>query len=410
MKKQKSLLIRAVAVFGIPTVIFISGESKAATTTVRREPAPIHIQNNINITSRPQIHDTRPSPDVQQLRYTEEPAPVTKPVPAPAPVAKPVQRSEPVRQPAPQPAPRKAGNKSTIADPFFQPAQGNIGSVTEIGWSKNSYNFKIPALNPEIVDNPGGFFPGITGNWKSTSLYIKEDLSYGITDDLSIIGSITYSMDNFRMGWGDADGSVDKGKDSGFGQYGIGIQWQFMDSSEWIGYIGTYYQHQEMANLIILDTKIGKKVNNSTVVYGIGRLWGVNWRTDSYGNGLEDADGYVAYLALETEVDISLFIEGGVGVFTALDDQWSLELETLLGDYEWHSQLGISAKVSFQPTDRFSIGLLGRMSIWDSANSKDDIGLYMWNDKKNLAPGFVGNAKMKDYSDMSLGLRIQLYF
>jgi len=377
MKKQLSLFIRAAAAVGI-TAIF-GGDALAAQTTT------VNVHHQV---------DVRPAAGRTFYTAQQQRGPV-----APE-AARPVTTTPVTAQPARAATTTAPLNVKHLADPFFQPTTGQIGSVTDIGWTRNSYDFKVDYL-PVNFD----------GSWEARSLFLKQDLSYGITDYLVVIGSVRLGHDEFKMSFVDPAYSSVRNTDSGFNQYGIGLQWKFVDNNEWVGLIGGYYQWQEVANAFILDTKLGYKVQGSTV-YGLGRMWGVNWSENSYGNGVTDnSDPLRAslFIAFDRDVDNSVFVEGGVGIFTPLDDQWSFNLEAIYGYYDWHSQLGIFGSINYQPIETFAISLYGRVSAWDSANSGTNFEMWWW-DRNTPEALPVGNTKLSGYSDIAFGIKAFMSF
>ncbi|MDR1207637.1 MAG: hypothetical protein LBK26_04470 [Rickettsiales bacterium] len=312
--------------------------------------------------------------------------------PAPAPVQS--KRAETAKQ--------KSVRKYHLAHPFFQPTQGRIGSITDIGWSKNSYDFAFQNVVPAQID-----FIGQTGNWNATELFIKEDLSFGITDTVAIIGSARYGQNTLEMNWDGPTIPNDKNTNSGFDQWGIGLQWRFYEDADWISSISGYYQWNETANAFLADAKLGYKIANSTI-YGLVRAWSVGWKDNSYGNGVTNDAGQVTFFAFKRDIDRSLYLEGGAGLFSALNDDWSVNVELTFGDYDWHSQAGINAGLFYQPLQSFAIGLYGRMSAWDSANGGDKTEAWGWS--KTISAEYIGQIKMDSYSDTLVGVKAFLYF
>lgn len=442
MKKQISMFIRAAAVFGISfmasapvradaTKVEYGGYGYATTdfngaswTDMSGGPASVtnvRVVNynqydtgtsgaNPSVQNGPNMYYVRPSRRAAMYEgwqgcedeYCPPPPVMSEPAAAPPPPRAPMQstRADTAR--------RVADRKYHLAHPFFQPQQGRIGSVTDIGYAKNSYNFDVPVIAPSIITGGGGFYDGISGKWTAAELYIKEDLSYGITDALAVIGSAKFGFDDYKMAWNDPAIPNDKASDNGFNQAGVGLQWRFYDDADWIAYVGGYYQWLDIANAFVADAKLGYKVANSTI-YGLARVWYVGWDDNSYGNGITDpVSRQTTYIAFKRDVDSSVYIETGIGLFSALDDEWSLNLELTLGDYDWHSQAGIGAGLNFQPTQQFAIGVYGRMSVWDSADDKNSIEMWGWT--PTIPATFIGNTNISKYSDMSLGVKAYLYF
>lgn len=426
MKKQMSLFVWAAAAFGISAVLSVP--DAGATTVVRNNitiggggygayvaPPP---QGDINVN----VNKYEPAPQGGVYRASSAdydsykgctptgcgqaaPPPVVTQAPPPAYTPPPKQEKKPA------PKQRAASGKEYLASPFFQPKQGHVGSVTDVGWARNSYDFSIHDINPIIDPLLGaGFYEGVSGNWKGDELFIKEDLSFGITDTVAVIGSIRYGWSDYRMNWTDPTTPNDRNKSDGFDQYGIGLQWKFMDSDEWVAYIAGYYQWNDIANSILADLKVGYKIGNS-VVYGLGRVWSIGWDANSYGNGIVADTGQVTYFAFKRDVERSLFAEGGLGLFSALSDDWSTNLELIIGDYEWHSQANLGASLWYQPTNHFALGVYGRASIWDSADSSDKVQAWGWWPAAGITvPVDIGRVDLKNYSDIAFGVKGILYF
>ncbi|MCL2338951.1 MAG: hypothetical protein FWC51_03300 [Proteobacteria bacterium] len=447
MKKQLSLFIWAAACFGMGAVL-IPEPARAATTIVNNigytgngyhgasvadltsgpaQPAAKVIVNNFDTRSSLQGY-TVTQPAAAQPMYYAAPAPASVDrtalyanytggctavkcvTPAPIPVAVPQPVVQPVVVPAPRPAAvaAAAAPKYNLANPFFQPFQGHVGSLTNIGWAQNSYNFKFLNVDPNLQP----CFYNQTGKWTATELFVNENLSFGITDSLSIVGSARYGWDTYKLHWnnntttGLTQMPDDVNKKSGFNQWGLGLQWKFMDNPNWIGYIGGYYQWLNIANAIVGDAKVGYKIGDSTL-YGLLTVSSIGWDDHSYGNGAIDNLGQVTYFAFRTNVDRTLNVEGGLGLFSMLNNDWSVKVEATLGDYDWHNQAAIGAGIYYQPVQAFALGLYGRMSVWDSANGKL-IPAYGWSPTVPVTR--IGDVQLSGYSDLLIQAQVFLYF
>lgn len=342
-------------------------------------------------------------------------------VPAPA---QPAPRQEYVRQEAPKEKPRFANSSKSLvlADPFFQPESGRVGSLTDIGYAQNTYDFEIL-----YGSGPWG---NISGDWAATEMFIKEDLSIGITDNFALVGMIKYAKSEYEMNW-EAPYGTDTMDDSGIAIWGLGGQWKFYENDDWIAQISAFFQSSDAANNIMLAGKVGYKATPDTTIYGLANLSYLMWEDNSYGNGVVSSQGQVAYIAFETDVSKSIYVEGGVGVFTNLSDQWSLDLEALFGSYSWHNQISAKAAIYWQPSDSFALGLYGRASVWDSADSAEDIWIYSWCDGAGtqcytdfvaappawypagwnpMDPYCMGAVSIEKYQDIQVGLHAIIYF
>lgn len=296
--------------------------------------------------------------------------------------------------------------KYYLAHPFFQPTKGKFGSVTDISYNANSYDIFLTPL-VEISD--------LNGKWDMSQISIKEDFSYGITDRLSVLAMARYDISDYKFDWSVApDDSMD---DNGFNLFGLGLQWRFVDTEKWIATASAYYQYQQdISNNVVLDLKAGYKVSSSTI-YGLVRGWYLNFDGNSYGNGIngktEEGDEATFFMAYNTDADNTFYVEGGVGVFSVLDEDWTLNLEAVLGNYDWHNQASIKAAIGWQPNDWFALNLYGKMAVWDSANGKD---LSFWQtDTNSESPYYgqlvrMGSANIDNYSEYSIGLQAIFMF
>lgn len=315
-----------------------------------------------------------------------------------------------------------APNQLTLADPFFQPAAGHVGSLTDIGYAQNTYDFEVVAGTYH--------WGGVAGDWKASEIFAKEDLSIGLTDDFALMGMLKYAKTNYEMNWEPYTynavaypASTDSMTDSGIAIWGLGAQWKFYEDSQWVANMAGFFQSSDAVDNLMLAGKVGYKATPSTTIYGLANVSWLMWDGSSYGNAVTSDAGQVAYMAFERDVSNSFYIEGGAGVFTKLSDQWSLNLEATLGDYSWHSQLFTKAAIYWQPSDSFALGLYGKTSIWDSADSADDVYTYSWCTGSGtqcytdasvtwdpLQPYCMGKTSLSNYQEMQVGLQGILYF
>ncbi len=300
--------------------------------------------------------------------------------------------------------------KYFLAHPFFQPLQGKFGSVTDLSYTWNSYDIEF---SPDVeISDPNA-------KWDMTQLAIKEDFSFGISDRVAIIGMLRYDSSDYKFDWSDPTTPDDKMDDSGLNLYGIGAQWRFLDNTKWIGTASAYYQHQkDISNNFLLDLKAGYKVGTSTI-YGLARGWYIDFDGNSYGNGIEGktADGYDAaiFLAYDTDVDSTFYIEGGLGVFSVLDEDWTLNAEAIFGNYDWHNQMSIKGAIGWQPNDWFALNLYAKTALYDSADGKE---LSYWGygfinaETGEYVDSWVrqGTAKIDNYSETTIGVQAIFMF
>lgn len=293
--------------------------------------------------------------------------------------------------------------KYYLAHPFFQPTKGKFGSVTDLSYNMNSYDLFLTPVEGGGITDPNG-------KWDMSQFSVKEDFSYGITDTLSVLAMARFDVADYKFDWSVApDDTMD---DSGLNLMGLGLQWRFVDTTDWIATLSGYYQYQkDISNNIVLDLKGGYKVS-STTIYGLVRGWYLNFDGNSYGNGItgKTAEGQEAtfYMAYSTDAENTFYLEGGVGVFSVLDEDWTLNFEAVLGNYDWHNQASLKAAIGWQPNDWFALNLYGKMAVWDSADGKD---LSFW--QTDVVDGVfrrMGTANIDNYSEASVGLQAIFMF
>lgn len=300
--------------------------------------------------------------------------------------------------------------KYYLAHPFFQPTKGKFGSVTDLSYNSNSYDLALTPADGVALSDPNG-------KWDMSQFSIKEDFSYGITDRLAVLAMARFDMSDYKFDWALPQTPNDTMDDNGINLLGLGLQWRFVDTTDWIATASAYYQYQQdVSNNIVLDLKAGYKISSSTI-YGLVRGWYLNFDGNSYGNGVtgKTAEGEDAtfYLAYNTDADNTFYVEGGVGVFSVLDEDWTLNVEAILGNYDWHNQASLKAAIGWQPNDWFALNLYGRMAVWDSANGKD---LSFWQTDTNPDSPYytqlirMGEANLDNYSDFSVGLQAIFMF
>lgn len=303
--------------------------------------------------------------------------------------------------------------KYFLAHPFFQPLGGKFGSITDLSYNNSSYKV---ALTPTA----GASISDANAKWPTDQFAIKEDFSYGITDRIAVLGMLRYDSSKYKFDWSNPTTPNDSMDDNGLNMFGLGAQWRFVDNDKWIATASAYYQHQkDVSNDFILDIKGGYKIGSSTI-YGLGRAWYMNFDGDAYGNSImgKTADGRDAgiFLAYKTDTSSALFVEGGLGVFTVLDQDWTFNLEAIFGNYDWHNQASLKAAIGWQPNDWVAINLYGKASIYDSADDKT-ISYYGYGVEYPAGSGtylnqwlYQGDAKISDYTEMNIGLQAIFQF
>ena len=308
----------------------------------------------------------------------------------------------------------KLTRKYFIAHPFYQPLGGVFGSVTDLGYTTSSYDFTINQTMP-VYDGATEVYPlnGLGGKWDMSRFSIKEDFSYGITDTIAVMGMAEFDMDDYKFEWDDNSPS-DEMDDSGLNLFGIGGQWRFMDNEKWIGMASAYYQHQkDISNNFLLEAKVGYKVASSTV-YGLARGWYLALDGNSYGNGVEgkDANGVPAMMYIPYQVgdDKAMYFEGGMGVFSVLNKDWTLNLEGVFGHYDWHNSASIKGAIGWQPNDWFALNLYAKTVFYDSADGKE-LDLYWMEPSVGLdSLTKIGTVDLDNYSETSIGLQVMFQF
>jgi hypothetical protein len=145
----------------------------------------------------------------------------------------------------------------------------------------------------------------------------------------------------------------------------------------------------------------------------LGRAWYVDYKDDIFGIAVsgKDAEGVDSVLMLAYgDEGTSAYLEAGLGVFSVLNEDWTLNLEAVYGSYDWHNQASIKGAIGWQPGDNFALNLYAKTSFYDSADDKD-LKLYWAEPAVGLnALTEVGTTKISDYAEMSLGVQAIFYF
>lgn len=404
MKKQMSLFIWAVAVFGMSPVWAATNSGAYGASSADLTGAPgTRAKTNVNY----EKYETRSSTktyaakDGNDIYYTQ-PAKrsdlykeyATKSSTSSTTTSARTSRAETVRS--------EVKRKYFLAHPFFQPLKGKFGSVTDLAYTANSYDFVLnQTAGPALSDTEA--------EWRMTQFSVKEDFSYGITDKLAVIAMARFDSSDYKMDWKNPATPDDKMDDSGINLYGIGLQWRFTDNADWIATLSGYFQRQvDVANIGIVDLKAGYKVSSSTI-YGLARGWYVGFDENSYGNGIENGDAGL-FLAYNVGDDSAFYFEGGLGVFSVLDEDWTLNFEGIFGNYDWHNQASLKAAIGWQPGNSFALNLYAKAVVYDSADDKN-LDFYFREPAVGLNDyTYVGTAKIDNYSEWSIGLQAILYF
>lgn len=313
---------------------------------------------------------------------------------------------------------RTMKRKYYLAHPFFQPTEGKFGSITDIGYNTASYDLSFTP-NPRVLAS----MDDTSAKWSMDQIALKEDLSFGITDRFGLLLMGRYASTEYKFDWSTAPD--DKIKDDDIDIYGAGLQWRFTDNEKWIATLSAYYERQQdIANEFVLDLKAGYKVSKSTI-YGIARGWLMLFDDGVYGVGMTgvDAHGNEGNLVIyyDDDADRTFFFEGGLGVFSVLDEDWTLNIEALVGNYDWHNQASIKGALGWQPNDWFALNLYAKTSFYDSADGqkldfyvaeRDPVTHeYVWmTDTETGLVAPAGKAKMDKYRETSIGAQVIFYF
>lgn len=285
--------------------------------------------------------------------------------------------------------------KYFIANPFYQPLQFQVGSVTTGEYLEGKYNFAGTGFD-------------VKRKLKEWSL--KEDLSFGLTDRLALQVMGKYNRD--RLTWNDGV-STDRYASNGLNVYGLGLQGRFVDTNDWIATLSGYYEHQKHGvDYFIADLKAGYKVATSTI-YGLGRVWIINMDNDTYGDYMEDYTNNVwQFLEYGSSKDTLYMGELGMGVWTVLAEDWTLNVEGLYGFYDWHDQFSIKGAFGWQPNDWFALNLYAKTSLYDTADDKN-LNLYVGSlplSPATVASATVLNSDISKYREWSAGVQVMFQF
>ena len=318
-----------------------------------------------------------------------------------------------------------AKRKYFLAHPFFQPLGGKFGSITDVSFTNSSYDFTInqTAQLYDNIGNPKLPLTGLVGSWETDMFSIKEDFSYGISDRVAILGMLQYNSSDYKTKYSNND-PTDKMDDSGLNLYGLGLQWRFVDNEQWIGMLSGYFQHQKnIANNFLVEAKAGYKVQKSTI-YGLARAWYIDLDGNTYGNAIvgknTSGDTTMLYIPYQLGESSVTYIEGGLGIFSVLNKDWTLNVEATYGNYDWHDQASVRAAIGWQPNDWMALNLYAKTSIYDNADGKtldlyyQDSTAYIGDDvggavqMNSLYP--IGTADLDKYSETTIGLQAIFQF
>ena len=303
---------------------------------------------------------------------------------------------------------------------FFQPLKGHVGSVSDFS---NDFNFdllngKVVGLDPNVPSEYNQIIAAsdlsVSGKEETSMFAVKEDLSYGLTDNLSLVLMAQY--DKTKISFKDWSGGEpsDTYSKSGLNLFGIGLQNRFVDTKSWIVMGEAFFQHQkDTANTFMGAVKAGYKIS-STTVYGVGRLIYTNLtKGDTYGSYVENPSGDWMILSYNTNVKDIFMGEGGLGAFAVLNKYFTLNGEVMYGYYDWHNQLNVKGALGIQPADSFALNLYASAVLHDSAKGKTRQYINYDVDPDGAASSVVysfGDYKIKNYNEWKVGVQAILYF
>ena len=308
--------------------------------------------------------------------------------------------------------------KYFLAHPFFQPLKNNFGSITDIGFAKNSFGFDF--LNSSVYNQAGDELGQLTYNFggkaETSQFLVKQDFSFGLTDKLAIVVMGQYdSTDVTFKDW--TDGSLEvKNSNSGVNVFGFGAQLRFLDVRDSIGMLSVYYESQkDTTDSVLADLKLGYKFDRTTLyLIGRGGYSSLKQKNASYGVYVEDNTGDYMLLSYKRNINDLFFGEGGLGIFSVLNKYFTFNAEALYGSYDWHNKLTARAEFGVQPFDSLALGIYVSGTLYDSADGKQKEFV-----RQDVNPTYfssepivweVGNYKIRNYNEYQIGGRLILHF
>ena len=315
--------------------------------------------------------------------------------------------------------------KYFLAHPFFQPLKGRFGSVTDVAMSHSSMDFDMlngTAWDLQHFDENGNYAwlatgdINVGGKAETNQFLIKQDFSFGLTDEVAIIAMGQYDSTKWKLkDWSNGN-PEDKSSDSGINVFGFGAQVRFLDVSNAIGMTTVHYESQrDTADSLMADLKLGYKFDRTTL-YLVGR-GGYSWlknKNSSYGFFMEDDSGDWFMLSYKRNVDDLFYAEGGLGVFSVLNKYFTVNAEAFFGNYDWHNQLTAKAAFGIQPFDSFALNVYASGVLYDSGEGKTKEFLsYDVNPVDYPRTGLaytIGDYKIKNYSEYKFGAQVILHF
>lgn len=324
--------------------------------------------------------------------------------------------------------------KFFLAHPFFQPLKGKFGSVTDVSYAQNRFNFdllngSVYGLNPDQGPAFGEFITKPSAKAENSQFAVKEDFSYGLTDTLALVLMAQYDKTKTTIKDWTVPSDYDSESSSGLNLFGIGLQNRFVDNNDWIVMGELFFEHQrKVANTLIGTVKAGYKIDRSTI-YGLGRVSYTNLiENDIYGLYVDDPTGDWLALTYNTNIENIFQFEGGLGAFAVLNKYFTLNGEMTFGHYDWHNQLNLKGAIGWQPADSFALNLYASTVLYDSAKGKTrqymnynpapanpedypidgETGNRLYTDSTALYT--TGDYKINNYNEWKIGVQAVLYF
>jgi hypothetical protein len=136
---------------------------------------------------------------------------------------------------------------------------------------------------------------------------------------------------------------------------------------------------------------------------------------NSYGDGVTttgpNGEKILSYIPYQVGDKTAFYTELGAGVFSVLNKDWTLNVEAILGNYDWHTQGSIKGAIGWQPSDWFALNLYAKVALYDNADDKR-LDFWMQNtaDPQFATPTRVGTVDMDNYSEMNLGVQVMFQF
>jgi len=319
--------------------------------------------------------------------------------------------------------------KYFLAHPFFQPLQGRVGSVTDVSYAQNRFNFDL--LDGVILDldrNSATYnqiiaegLVNMSGKQETSQFLVKQDFSFGLTDRIALMGMAQYDKTKVSINDWSTGEPGDSSSSSGINIFGVGLQGRFVDNEKWIATLSGFYQRQkDTANMFMGELKLGYKIDRTTL-YGLGRVSYLDLtKGNAYGAFVDSDGGDYLMLAYNTNVKHVMYSEGGVGAFAVLNKYFTLNGELIYGYYDWHQQLNIKGAIGWQPGDMFALNVYASTALYDSGKGK--VKQYLNYDVNPDVSDFpsaaqdtkqvytIGDYKIKDYNEWKFGVQAILYF